>query len=329
MGRYVQMMSWDSDVFCFRCENTRAYSYKISESTLTPFNIPDLVTTAPMPFPSGELFYHQKNIYNANGQFVRTLNVEKVEHSCLGQLSNGDDAYFAIAFEEGPNTACQGSLVAHNATNGNCFSVTPPSDYGYPKSGTHISALAHTNTQKGWVAVSMLGYQLDGQGLFDQELFIAKVNENNADVYRIGHHRSDKSEFGYFGEPHVTISPSGTRVLYGSDWSGAEDGKTLDSYVAELPAQRALISSTNAQKPHVGLVIYPNPASERIHIQSPINPSSETKYQIYDVYGKIQQLGVLNLSEPSIDLQNLKPGMYTIKLSLDAQNNDHQNFMIQ
>lgn len=38
----------------------------------------------------------------------------------------------------------------------------------------------------------------------------------------------------YWGEPHVTISPIGTRLLFGSDWSGSEDGVSVDSYVAEL-----------------------------------------------------------------------------------------------
>jgi len=37
----------------------------------------------------------------------------------------------------------------------------------------------------------------------------------------------------YFGEPHVTISPTGTRLLFGSDWY---DSGAVDSYVIELPS---------------------------------------------------------------------------------------------
>jgi len=58
------------------------------------------------------------------------------------------------------------------------------------------------------------------------------------------YHRSDEDEANlglaagnnYFGEPHAVISPTGTRVLFGSDWSGAEDGQSIDAYVVELPS---------------------------------------------------------------------------------------------
>ena len=82
----------------------------------------------------------------------------------------------------------------------------------------------------------MVGYDEDGQSLLDQELVLARVEKGNVDVYRIGHHRADEKEFDYWGEPHAVISPTGTRVLFGSDWSGEEDGKSVDSYVVELPA---------------------------------------------------------------------------------------------
>jgi len=151
-------------------------------------------------------------------------------------LSNGDDAYFAISFAQGQDGGCFGTLVAHNATTGNCFAVTPTEDYGYSKSGTHISALAHKNSEGGWVAVSSMGYQRDGVQILDQELFVAKVDEFQGTVYRVAHHRSDEDDIDYWGEPHVTISPSGTRLLYGSDWSGSEDGISVDAYIAELGA---------------------------------------------------------------------------------------------
>ena len=235
-GNDVQMMSWDSDVFAFRCGNSSAYYYRISTGTLTEFNISDINFTAPMPFPSGNLFYHSQSVYDSNGDFVRALNVASVEHSCLGRLSNGDDAYFAVAFAEGPDGGCIGTLVAHNANTGNCFAVTPIEDYDFSKSGTHISALAHKNTEGGWVAVSSLGFQRDGVNILDQELFIAKVDEFEGTVYRVTHHRSDEDDIDYWGEPHVTISPTGTRLLFGSDWSGEDDGISVDAYVAELSA---------------------------------------------------------------------------------------------
>ncbi len=238
MGNDVQMMSWDSDVFGFRCGNSEIYYYRISTNQLVQVNTSNVNYTAPMPGPSGQNFYHQRSVYNAAGNLTYTLNESSGEHSCLGKLPNGNDGHFAVAFANGPNGGCGGNLVAHDLTTGACFSVISEGQgYDYSKSGTHISALAHKNTEGGWVAASMIGFQQDGQALLDQELIIAKAEQGNIKVCRIGHHRSDEDfPHDYWGEPHAVISPTGTRVLFGSDWSGAEDGESIDCYVVELPA---------------------------------------------------------------------------------------------
>jgi len=234
-GNDVQMMSWDSDLLGFRCDNDTVYYYRISTGEVTQFDIDDISYTAPMPAPSGEHFYHGQGIYGADGTKVVDLNEKKTEHSCLGRLTDGTDAHFAIAFAEGPEGGCIGNIIAHDLTTGDCFPViSEEQGYDYPKTGTHISAVSHKNP--GWVAASMIGFEEDGQALLDQELVLARVEKRNVEVYRIGHHRADENEFDYWGEPHAVISPTGTRVLFGSDWSGADDGKSVESYVVELPA---------------------------------------------------------------------------------------------
>ncbi|OAB79967.1 T9SS type A sorting domain-containing protein [Cochleicola gelatinilyticus] len=310
IGNDVQMMSWDSDIFSFRCGNEAAYYYRISTQTLTSFVIDDIAFTAPMPFPSGNLFYHQGIVYNSNGQPVNTLNINNTgEHSCLGRLSNGDDALFAIAFEEGPEGGCQGTIVAYNAVTGACFSITPTQDYGYPQSGTHISSLAHKNNEGGWIAASMIGYDRDGQDLLDQEILIAKVNGGNADVYRVGHHRSDEDEYDYFGEPHVTISPTGTRLLFGSDWSGEDDGVSLNAYVAELAAYQIDLSIHEAEIIDT-VKIYPNPTNDFLNITANILLST---YTIHSISGKIIKQGSIN-TQQKINVSKLAQGVYFITI---------------
>ncbi|AIZ42950.1 hypothetical protein [Cellulophaga baltica] len=235
MGNDVQMMSWDSDVIGFRCDNCTTYSYRFSTRELTPFNLDDVNYAAVMPAPSGTLFYHNVSSYDANGNFVARLNKSKPEHSCLGQITDGTDTDYSVSFDGGPNGGCQGNIIAFDLNTGNCTPVISESlGYAYPKTGTHISAVAHKNP--GWIAASMIGFQGDGQALLDQELVIARVAPGSVDVYRIGHHRADEDQFDYWGEPHAVISPTGTRVLFGSDWSGSEDGKSVESYVVELPS---------------------------------------------------------------------------------------------
>ena len=45
-------------------------------------------------------------------------------------------------------------------------------------------------------------------------------------------HPADENKLDYWGEHLAIIS----RVLFGSDVSGLEDGQSVDSYVVELPA---------------------------------------------------------------------------------------------
>lgn len=74
MGNDVQMMSWDSDVIGFRCDNSETFSYRISTQELESFNIDDINYTAAMPAPSGNLFYHNVSSYDASGNFKARLN---------------------------------------------------------------------------------------------------------------------------------------------------------------------------------------------------------------------------------------------------------------
>jgi len=85
---------------------------------------------------------------------------------------------------------------------------------------------------------------LDGEEkatTFFNEIYLVNTDPSNTEVCRVAHHRSTgklaQSELysAYFGEPHVTISPSGTRLLYGSDWY---DSGSVDSYVVELPGYK-------------------------------------------------------------------------------------------
>jgi hypothetical protein len=74
-----------------------------------------------------------------------------------------------------------------------------------------------------------------GQGVLESEIVLANLNDGT--VCRIAHHRSTSSDGpnGYWAEPHVNISPRGTRMVFGSDWGS---GNTVDTYVLELPSYK-------------------------------------------------------------------------------------------
>ena len=168
-----------------------------------------------------------------------------VQPSCL--------QFFATAYDPAPG-GCDGGkdqgvgqLVIHDLQEGTCrVMIGESKGWGYPGSGTHISATAHRNP--GWVALSTIGY-----GQFEylsnnqpapvlfSEIYLANTDPANPQVCRAAHHRSHSKDStrggytGYLGEPHPTMSPTGTRIAIGSDW---HDSGSVDTYIIELPAYR-------------------------------------------------------------------------------------------
>ena len=233
-GNDAQMLAFDDDVFAFRCGN-QGFSYQVSNDTTTLMPI-SAGSNAPQTFPSGELFYHNGNILNQQLNTERSLDLANaVEHSSLGRLDNGNDAYFAVAFNPNQNNSCSdgiGSVVVHDVTDASCRVLVGPSNgYPYTLSGTHISALAQQ--RPGWAAVSSIGYGVEGDTLLEQEIYLVNTDPTQAEVCRIAHHRATGrlGSIGYFAEPHPILSPSGTRVLFSSDWNNS--GK-VDVFVIEL-----------------------------------------------------------------------------------------------
>jgi len=319
LGNDVQMQSWDDDVFGFRTSssgnNDNVYYYRISTNTVTPINVSgsESIWTAPMPGPSGDTFFLEQHSYDSNGNLIGALQLEP-SHNCIGKLANGHDAIFTVNFD----TAPVGNLVAYDLTDPSVYFpiISQSSGYPYPKTGTHISSLAYNNTNGSWVAASMIGYDEDGQSLLDQEIIIAKADPNQPDVYRIAHHRADENEFDYYGEPHVSISPSGTRVIFGSDWSGSDDGHSVDCYVVELPAfQNALSVAKNNS---FNASFYPNPLVDRSTLRFN-NPNNNTfTFCLYNALGQlVYTKNNINTNEMVIKKNHLQSGIYLYTLSAD------------
>lgn len=236
MGSDPMYLSWgpESKVVGLSCGEQK-FLYDIATDTvLGQGNAPGRV--APQPAPSGRLAYYDGRIYDALFRPLRALSLANpYEHASLGRSARtGHDHYNAVIFDPPPggSTAADvGTLVTFDMETGERrVLVGPATGYPYPPSGTHVSAIAHK--RPGWVAVSVVG-DPRGQKLLDNELLLANVDTNA--VCRVAHHRSFAGEgkWGYFGEPHVVISPTGTRLLFGSDWG---NGDTVDTYVVELPS---------------------------------------------------------------------------------------------
>lgn len=263
-GNDVYMMSWDSKRIGLRCGGSQKTAAVVFIYDLASNKILGIGKTgigdgkrgqynayfAPQTAPSGRLAFFQGNVVNEQLQVVHRLPLGKTaEHAVLGRLPNGHDAYFAVGFNAAKNKKpCEGgigALVAYDMQTGDCNVVVGPSKgHGYTVTSTHLSALSYQNP--GWVAVSSIGKVSsaavgDYQQLFNQELYMAYTDPKKPKVCRVAHHRAwgkanKKLRKPYFAEPHVTISPSGTRLLFGSDW---HNGDRVDTYVVELPIHAA------------------------------------------------------------------------------------------
>ncbi|MGE5096892.1 MAG: hypothetical protein ACM3SO_17280 [Betaproteobacteria bacterium] len=249
--------SWDSRVFGLTCaSNGATFSYDAVSNTLGA--VASAIAradgyTAPQASPSGrKLILNQPSGTN---HYVRVFDLNLVggpqldqasgdEHASMSMLSNGNDTYNAIQFDPGPSGTPEGSLVqfnldsAANAANritGRVI-VGPTTGYPYPPGGTHIGAAAFHRT--GVVGVSIIGTGT-GASVLDNELLLvdtdSATNPSNA-VCRVGHHRSNSGD--YWAEPHASVSPSGTRIVFGSSWGNSSATAPSNAYVVELPGYR-------------------------------------------------------------------------------------------
>lgn len=260
-GTDVHMQSHDDDLFGFRCEapdgGYNLMSYRISTDDLTIVKAGEGNDwdqwKAPVPSPSGTSMWLHKDVIDPKFQAIshRLDMANAGEHSDVGLNHNGGDAVYQTVFDPSPN-GCNGAidkgvghLGSHSYASGECRGmITESEGWPYTTSGTHLSAGAIK--QPGWVALSSIGYreqlpfhtnQQPATPLFS-EIYMMNTNPATPQVCRLAHHRSygkfaTKGGYpAYFGEPHPSHSPSGTRIIFGSDW---QDSGAVDAYVVELP----------------------------------------------------------------------------------------------
>lgn len=81
-----------------------------------------------------------------------------------------------------------------------------------------------------------------------------------------------------------------------------------------IPCQPAIGITENHHKKG-NLIIYPNPASEKIHIKGYSN-KPESEYRIFDITGRMVLNG--NIYKPVIEIGALKPGLYFLQIYNDS-----------
>jgi len=259
-GGDVHMPPLDDDLFGFRCKRKDgswiALTWKPSTDEVHTMPIGDGTDYnewyAPMPGPSGKRVWFQGDVLTPDLKTVeRSMDMAKTdEHSNVGTTAEGHDALFQTVFDPSPK-GCDDDIrqgVAHltefDLEDASCRPIISESQgYPYTTSGTHVSAQAWK--RPGWVLMSSIGNDFKwfengrkAPALFS-EIYLANTDPDDPVTCRLAQHRSfgkhaERGDYNaYFGEPHATISPSGTRMVFGSDWY---DSGMVDTYVIELPS---------------------------------------------------------------------------------------------
>jgi hypothetical protein len=168
--------------------------------------------------------------YTQNFSSYRQLHTQS-EHSDLAIGPNGEDMYVFTDYDSG-------YLRAINCATGasiSLMSMYPATGVGY---AAHISGKAFA--RPGWVAISTYadfsnyGSTSPDPTLRPMERKVMLVElKANGRQYSVAHTRVAANYGGYFGEPQVTISRDGTRLMFASNFN---DGGVPSSYMIALPA---------------------------------------------------------------------------------------------
>ena len=237
--------SWDSNFFSFLCSGRpsggdQVFTYRVDTNSIIATKPATASGLPPRLGASGTLTLWDKNVTDISLNVLRTLSIlNPDEHTNNGQLANGHDTFNTVIYDPpagGSANDYVGTLTTYDLTDGTWrVIVGPKTGYPFPKD-PHLSAMAYKNP--GWVLISSNDNNNppDGQQLLDLELVYADTNTGR--VCRLAHHRSwgkknTKLAVPYFAEAHGVPSPSGTRIVFGSDWG---NGDRVDTYVLELPS---------------------------------------------------------------------------------------------
>lgn len=228
LGSDPQWMSWGPRrILGLQC-GEKKFLYSITDDAVLAVGHA-ATANAPVVAPSERLVFLDGRVFDLGLMPRRKLVMANpYEHASLGRSGKGHDVWNAVAFD-GDEI---GALVSHRLDTGERkIVIGPTTGYPYPPSSTHLSGAAPR--APGWVALGMVGAHT-GRTVLDNEIVLANID--TGEVCRVAHARTfagttSEGHWGYWSETHAVISPTGTRILFGSDWM---NGATVDTYVVDL-----------------------------------------------------------------------------------------------
>ncbi len=282
----------------------------ISISPLGNYVIVDFATELNTPFNGIEVYDNKFNFI-----WRKPLGAG---HSDYGLDSNGVEVLIMDVYRADSNRTFITKYQLKDGMSTTLLSLHPDFDL-------HESCRAMS--RPGWVYISTFDFvgRLTDDSLswlpFEDEIFALKM-DGSGSVQRYAHHHSrrysprtpNSDNSVYFSEPHATISNSGKRILFGSNWRTNMDQDTsVDAYIVDL--SNLLIANVDFKKTrNLNVKIEPNPVTDDLRLITS-SENGTLHFTIYNQSGMyINQIEV-NSPIQIISLSNLHKGMYLYYLS--------------
>jgi len=239
LGSDPQWMGYTRKAIGLQCGNTK-FIYSISEDKVLAVG-PAATPNAPIVGPSETRAFLDGYVLDLGLHDLGRLPMANPgEHASMGVDAQGHDRWNMVSFDF-LATSPVGSLVSWDLiTKLPKAVVGPATGWPYPGSATHLSAVGQR--APGWVVVGTVGGLMPGpngqpqwgQGVLQNEIILANVD--TGEVCRLAHARTKAGTevdgpWGYWGETHPVISPSGKQVAFSSDWMGSS---SVDTYVIKV-----------------------------------------------------------------------------------------------
>ena len=86
-----------------------------------------------------------------------------------------------------------------------------------------------------------------------------------------------------------------------------------------LKSFKKVLEGEGVEEIETSLHIYPNPVNDKLYIETQ-TLTQTLNIEIYDIYGRCQQLSAVSCQSSVIDLSNLKSGIYFVKINTEEGN---------
>jgi hypothetical protein len=256
--------------------------------------------------------YHGVEVYDRNFNFIWQKGLG-AGHSDLGLDATGEEVLIMDVYDADANMTHLNKYVLATGTSTRLLSVSPYFDL-------HHSC--RSMLRPGWVYISTFDYygrltdNSAGWLPFEDEIFALKMDGSES-VERYAHHHSrryspsnpDSDNSVYYAEPHATVSRSGKRILFGSNWrTHIEEDFSIDTYLIDLT--NLLTGSPQDELPQEegSFKVYPNPVSDNLNILSE-KVKTDYRIRLYNSIGMLLEEFIVNQNHANLDIKNLPAGL--------------------